>query len=163
MTEEFYFETSFRFKWGVGFIIEMLEESLASLTISEDVFYALEGQVYQYDLKKHHFEDVEKTISESTETNFVLKMSKDLFERVLEKTGFSNDNLKKQLITEFNEETKSKEEKKRLHLLHETYDEMNFFDAVLSYTALSANFLDDDTMIIDDPQPQKQNKDFQMI
>lgn len=163
MTEETFYETSFRFKWGVGFFIELLLASLKNHPENlQEVRYLLEGTGFSYAKDEGEFLEEEFTLPESTPTNFVLKMNKQVFDALLEDPNPEMQELKEQLITEFSAETGTVSPE-RLAILHETYDDMPLLDAILTYTDLSLTFPDDNTLLIADPNPQKVNKDFQVL
>ncbi len=164
MEEQLQYDTSFRFKWGVGFLIEMLENTLK---LSPDLllttpYYALEGNVYTYNSTEKMFTESEGLVLEGTGTNFVLKLAKDDFDRMV---AFNEDDpahLKEQLITEFSN-TDQVVDESRLTLLHETYDNMPLLDTILTYTNLSLNFPDENTLIIEDPAPQKIDPAYHLV
>lgn len=164
MTEETFYETSFRFKWGVGFFIELLLAGLKNNpeNIPEDIYYALEGSGFTYDKAEEEFLEADINLPESTPTNFVLKLDKEIFDALLEQPNGEMQDLKEQLITEYSAETGTVSPE-RLALLHETYDEMPLLDAILTYTDLTLTFPDEQTLLITDPNPQKVNKDFQVL
>jgi hypothetical protein len=160
LTEE-YFETSFRFKWGVGSIIEFITDVLSYVQIPPSAAaafaYELEGVRYEYSLQKKAFEETNENFKNpySTKTNFVLEVaSKTVFDEFI--VTFGNQYLKKvkeQLITEFQEENERSQE------LHAIYDELENFDAILTYTELNLEWKDDQTLVINDPNPQRINDD----
>jgi hypothetical protein len=156
---EEYFETSFRFKWGVGSIIEFITEVLSYVVPSAgiDFAYELEGIRYEYLVQEKRFSETGENFKNtySTKTNFVLEVpSKSLFDEFI--VTFGNQYLKKvkeRLITEFQEENG------RSRALHEVYDELENFDAILTYTELNLEWMDDQTLVVNDPNPQRINDD----
>ncbi|WP_071131399.1 hypothetical protein [Enterococcus timonensis] len=160
-----YYETSFRFKWGVGFLIEMLEHGLKNndQLANADVTFSLEGTSFTWNRKNQEFSDSDHQMVEATATNFVLKMNKADFDQLVEDMKDDPFSFKEQLIAEFSAEPIEEFTPERIEMLHETYDTMHLLDAILTYTDLTLTFVDELTLVIDDPQPQKSNPDFQVV
>ena len=162
MSENEFFETSFRFKWGTGFVIEFLSETLQWLNenkgeLNEPLVlrYILEGEEYVYNTESHLFDEVEENEGLvalrkwSSPTNFVLKMaSRQQFDALVTIGNQQLTSFKAQLINEFQEENDRSEQ------LHKIYDDMDNFDALLTYTNLAICW-QEDIFIIEDPEPKK--------
>lgn len=157
--EQEFFETSYRFKWGTGFIIEFLTGSLRyaranhpELLKDLELAFELEKIRYIYDPNTGEFEETDQLAQNrySTETNFVLELSsREEFDALV---TIGNEYLlefKQQLINEFQEETERTAE------LHRLYDDMNNFDAILTYTDLTIDWMGQNSLVIQDPNPQK--------
>ncbi|KAF1298110.1 hypothetical protein BAU15_09685 [Enterococcus sp. JM4C] len=162
MAENEFFETSFRFKWGTGFIIEFLTETIdwanenqVELSAPINLVYALEGEQYAYNTAEGLFEEVEEgqqvgqLTALSTQTNFVMNVSRQLFDELVTIGNKQLTTFKEQLINEFQEENERSEQ------LHKIYDEMENFDALLTYTDLEIIWQEADVFTVEDPSPQK--------
>lgn len=164
MTEEFIYETSFRFKWGCGFFIEFLTATLKDQATPPTCDYTLELENFAYDAATQEFVETDAPAGAlATPTNFVLHLSKEHFDALVPDGNQVAAALKGQLITEFAEEATDEASTKRLALLHDTYDTMPILDAILTYTQLQLNWVDDQYLVIHDPQPQKQNPAHHLI
>lgn len=161
MSENEFFETSFRFKWGIGFLIEFLAETVQWLNENKRelnepllLLYSLEGEQYSYDKEISLFDEVKEQVEElttySSPTNFVLKSaSRQQFDELVTIGNQQLMTFKEQLINEFQEENERSES------LHKIYDDMENFDALLTYTNLEIHWHERDILTIEDPEPKK--------
>lgn len=150
MGNQVYYETSYRFKWGIGFLIEFLERSLAKeqLEEREDFSYYLEGVGYTFTKTTGTFSENQKEHPLATPTNFILSLEKESFDQLVtignQLTGF-----KEEMISELAEEGEQGE------LFRENYQALANLDALLTYTQLNFNWVDEKTLLIEDPHPQE--------
>lgn len=170
--EEQYFETSFRFKWGTGFIIEALSLVLKNHGEFLPVTYLLEGQSYSFDRNEGEFveSDIENTAA--TPTNFVILLGESTLKKLLALADELGDHLKEELIVEFStieepetddednvtiapvEGEDADEQQRRVEKLRHTYEALPLITSILQYTQLTIAF-GEKSCIITDPAPKK--------
>lgn len=171
MTEKYY-ETSFRFKWGTGFLIEALSLVLSRHPEFLPVSYLLEGQSYSYDRTENEFVESDLADAQATATNLVLLVGEEKLKKMLSLADENGDALKEELIVEFSavvepDEAPLKAEDEeaqaiRVDHLRQTYDQMPLVAAILTYTQLKLNY-GPGSALIDDPEPKEQNDEQNFI
>ncbi|MGM0124526.1 hypothetical protein IGI37_001904 [Enterococcus sp. AZ194] len=163
MSETEYFETSFRFKWGTGFMIEFLTATLewmhqnqVELAEPIELSYALETEQSIYKTQEEVFEEVaedhllEELSRYSSATNFVMKVaSREQFDELITIGNKQLSTFKDNLVNEFQEANERSEQ------LHKIYDGMENFDALLTYTNLEIQWQEATIFTVEDPSPQK--------